>query len=162
MVENEQAQKEALRQELLEIIDRISATWVRATAEQMSRSDLSPNQGNALRVLQNGEPLTMSALAERLGVSTAAVTSIVDKLEAEKLASRTRSKEDRRQVLVQATPRGIEAVQRLFGVRDELIVYTIDNLSPEMRQRWLELYRVMETLFTRKLEAMRSESSGTK
>jgi hypothetical protein len=53
-------------------------------------------------------------------------------------------------------------VQRLFGVRDELIVYTIDNLSPEMRQRWLELYREMETLSTRKLEAMRSESSSTK
>ena len=161
MVEHDPAQKEALRKELLEIADRISATWMRATAEQMSRSDLSPNQGNALRVLQDGEVLTMSVLAERLGVSTAAVTSIVDKLEAEKLATRTRSKEDRRQVLVRATPRGIEAVQRLFGVRDELIQYAIDNISPEMRQHWLELYREMEKLFTHKLEAMRTEPQGT-
>ncbi|MBN1918982.1 MAG: MarR family transcriptional regulator [Verrucomicrobia bacterium] len=155
-------QKEALKKELLEIADRMSAMWLRATAEQMNRSDLSHNQGNALRVLQDGEPLTMSALAERLQVSTAAVTSIVDKLEAERLALRSRSKEDRRQVLVRATPRGIEAVQRLFGVRNELIQYTLDNISPEMRQHWLELYREMEKLFSTKLEAMRAESQGAK
>ena len=161
MTEHDTAQKHALKKELIEIADRMSAMWMRATAEQMNRSDLSPNQGNALRVLQNGETLTMSALAERLQVSTAAVTSIVDKLEREKLATRSRSREDRRQVLVRATPHGIEAVQRLFGVRDELIQYAIDNISPELRRHWLELYHEMERLFTQKLEAMRSESEAT-
>jgi DNA-binding MarR family transcriptional regulator len=154
------ARSEATFKELLAIMDRMSGTMFRLTAEQMDRVDLSPNRFNALRALGNSEQLMMSALAERLKVSTAAVTSIVDKLEAEHLVHRTRSKEDRRQVLVQITPRGREAVQRVLDVRADFIRYMFDNVSPEMQQHWLELNREIDKLLERRLASLKRDAQS--
>ena len=142
---------EAITKELLELLDRMAATMFRFTAEQMDKADLSPNRFNALRALRRDEELTMSGLAERLGVSTAAVTSIVDKLEAEDLVHRSRSKTDRRQVFVDITPRGQEAVKRVIDVRTDLIRYMLQNLPTEMQQSWLELYRELDKVLDRKV-----------
>lgn len=142
---------EAISKELLELSDRMSATMFRFTARQMNKDDLSPNRFNALRALRRDEELTMSGLAERLKVSTAAVTSIVDKLEAEGLVHRARSKEDRRQVFVQITPRGAEAVKRVIDVRGDLFRYMLKNVSPEMQHNWLELSREICRLLDKKV-----------
>jgi len=141
---------EANLEELLALIDRMTATIFRLTANQMEKADLSPNRFNALRALGGDEQLTMSGLAERLKVSTAAVTSIVDKLENEKFVRRARSKEDRRQIFVEITPRGREAVHRILDVRTDFIRYMFNNLSAEMQQNWIELYREFNTLLNRK------------
>ena len=142
---------EAITKELLELLDRMAATMFRFTAEQMDKADLSLNRFNALRALRRDEELTMSGLAERLGVSTAAVTSIVDKLEAEDLVHRSRSKTDRRQVFVQITPRGQEAVKRVIDVRTDLIRYMLQNLPTQMQQSWLDLYRELDKVLDRKV-----------
>jgi len=146
--------------ELLEIVDRMTATIFRLTSREMDKADLSPNRFNALRALGRDEPLTMSALAERLRVSTAAVTSIVDKLEAEELASRARSTEDRRQVLVEITPHGREAVNGVLKVRADLFRYMLENVSPEMQQNWLELYRQIEKLLEKKVASALHETDS--
>jgi DNA-binding MarR family transcriptional regulator len=155
-VEPEDAPRnESAFREMLEILDRMSSTMFRLTADQMDKIDLSPNRFNALRALGSDEQMMMmSALAERLKVSTAAVTSIVDKLEDEHLVHRTRSKEDRRQVLVQITPRGREAVQRVLDARTDFIRYMFDNVSPEMQQHWLELNREIEKLLERRVAGL--------
>ena len=142
------------------LLDRMAAAIFRFTSEQMDKDDLSPNRFNALRALGRDEQLTMSALAERLKVSTAAVTSIVDKLEAERLVHRSRSKEDRRQVYVQITPRGSEAVKRVIDVQADLIRYMLENLSGEMQQQWLDLYRELDMLLDQKVAPMRRDAEG--
>jgi DNA-binding MarR family transcriptional regulator len=137
---------DAVSREIFELLDRISSKMTRLTSLHMDKADLSPNRFNALRALMEGDELTMSSLAERLNVSTAAVTSIVDKLEAEELALRQRSEQDRRQVMVKITSRGREAVQALLDVRANLIRRILDKLSPRLRQNWLELYREFNRL----------------
>lgn len=52
------------------------------------------------------EPETMTALAGRLGISTAAVTGIADKLEKKGLIERIRGKQDRRSVWLKLTAAG--------------------------------------------------------
>lgn len=146
---------EAALDELLELVDRMAGTFFRLTADQMEKDDFSPNRFNALRTLGSDKRLTMSALAERLKVSTAAVTSIVDKLEKENLVHRVRSKEDRRQIFVQITSRGLEAVQRILDVRADFIRYLFNNLPAVMQQNWIELYREFNRLLDQK-------SGGTK
>ena len=142
---------EMIVQELMVLADRMAATMYRFTAKQMNRYDLSPNRYNALRSLGDDEQLPMSALAERLKVSTAAVTSIVDKLEAEKLVRRTRSKKDRRQVFVQITKNGREAMERVISCRADLIHYLLVNMPAHMQQHWLDLYREIDRLFDRRV-----------
>jgi DNA-binding MarR family transcriptional regulator len=144
--------------ELVELSDRITATMFRLTARQMDRADLSSNRFNALRALRRDEELTMSGLAERLRVSTAAVTSIVDKLEAEGLVRRSRSKTDRRQIFVQITARGSEAVQQLVDIRADLFRYMIENISPELQQGWLELSREMCRLLDKRVAESQPET----
>lgn len=151
---------EAITKELLELLDRMAATMFRFTAEQMDKADLSPNRFNALRALRRDEELTMSGLAERLGVSTAAVTSIVDKLEAEDLVHRSRSKTDRRQVFVQITTRGQEAVERVIDVRTDLIRYMLQNLPTQMQQSWLDLYRELDKVLDRKVGESKQDTEA--
>ncbi len=52
------------------------------------------------------EPETMTALAARLSISTAAVTGIADKLEKLGLIERIRGAQDRRSVWLKLTPAG--------------------------------------------------------
>jgi len=161
MGDGDSAQVDEMVAELLGIMDRMTSTMFRLTSKQMDKADLSPNRFNALRALGGHETLTMSGLAERLGVSTAAVTSIVDKLEAEGLASRTRSTEDRRQVLVKATPHGCETVESVLKVRADLIRYMVENISPEMQQHWLELNRQIEKLLEKKAASTLHKADST-
>jgi len=159
--DGDSARVDAIVTELLEIVDRMTATMFRLTSKEMDKADLSPNRFNALRALGRDEPLTMSGLAERLKVSTAAVTSIVDKLEAEELASRARSTEDRRQVLVEITPHGREAVNSVLKVRADLFRYMLENVSPEMQQNWIELYRQIEKALEKRIASAPQKADST-
>src|SRR5882672_12643710 len=58
--------------------------------------DLSPMQGHALRILNPGRPVAMSALADALLCDASNVTGIVDKLESRGLIARQSADHDRR------------------------------------------------------------------
>ena len=63
-----------------------------------------------LRELRSG-PLTMSEIANMLGVSNAAVTGMADRLEARGLIKRVQATDDRRVVCLELTPQG-DTLQR--------------------------------------------------
>jgi DNA-binding MarR family transcriptional regulator len=65
----------------------------------INRTDL-----RCLNIVDNVGPLTAGRLAELSGLTTAAVTAILDRLERAGYARRVRDQEDRRQVIVELTP----------------------------------------------------------
>ncbi|PSJ57374.1 MarR family transcriptional regulator [Pseudaminobacter soli (ex Li et al. 2025)] len=65
------------------------------------RAGLNAAERRALALLQGG-PQTAGALATATALTPAAVTSLIDRLEARGLVRRTRSAEDRRKVMVEA------------------------------------------------------------
>jgi DNA-binding MarR family transcriptional regulator len=67
---------------------------------------LSPQQSMAITLLQPGEPMTMSAMAEALYCDNSNVTGIVDRLEAAGLAERRPHEGDRRVKAVVLTDKG--------------------------------------------------------
>jgi len=146
--------------ELMVLIDKMTKTMLRFDTDQLNKYDLSPNRYNALRLLAENGSLTMSALADELHVSTAAVTSIVDKLEKERLVRRVRDKKDRRQIFVQVTPSGGEAVKRVIDLRASLLRYLLENMAPEMRENWIELYREIGVLIERKVAETAAAKDG--
>ena len=77
-----------------------------------TKMDLDGPRASALSVLVFGGPLPLTRLAELEQVSPPAMTKTVDVLEADGLASRTRSTTDRRVVLVAATDAGRELLER--------------------------------------------------
>lgn len=74
-------------------------------------SGLTASQALVLRQIGSGPGMTPSAVATALRFGQATITNIVDKLAAAGLVTRTRSERDKRQILVQATPVGLQRLQ---------------------------------------------------
>jgi DNA-binding MarR family transcriptional regulator len=77
---------------------------------------LEPQQHQLLLALKGGEPgasATIAALAERLQLRHHSVVGLVDRLEANRLARRSRDPRDHRRVLVDITARGERVLHRL-------------------------------------------------
>jgi DNA-binding MarR family transcriptional regulator len=95
--------------------------------------DLNPTDQRCLGVLTMRGPMTAGRLAEHAHVSAAAMTTSLDRLEQVGFVRRIRDDEDRRRVLVEATPEAREAAWSLYwpvteeGAR-RLSRYSIDQL----------------------------------
>jgi DNA-binding MarR family transcriptional regulator len=79
-------------------------------------------------------------LAERLQLRHHSAVGLVDRLVAEKLVSRASSAGDRRQVLIQLTSRGENALEKLTSVHRE----QLKRIGPEIRQLLERLGRIEE------------------
>jgi DNA-binding MarR family transcriptional regulator len=71
--------------------------------------------GRCLDIIENEGPLTAGRLAELSGLTTAAVTSVLDRLERAGYARRVRDEKDRRQVNVELTPLMGERGGQIWG-----------------------------------------------
>lgn len=100
-------------------------------------------------LLLNGGHLTQRKLLESSGVSSAALSEVLGKLEGEGLIERTRSEEDRRQQEVRLTPEGRfrahelearkarfedEALDVLTAEEQEELLATLDRIAARWRQ----------------------------
>ncbi|HZR51212.1 MAG TPA: MarR family transcriptional regulator [Streptosporangiaceae bacterium] len=89
---------------------------------------LHPSEGLCLwHVTESayGEPLTAGKLAEATGLTTGAITGIIDRLEAAGLVRRERDTADRRKVFIRPVPARMAIITELFapmeGEFDELV-----------------------------------------
>lgn len=80
----------------------------------MADFDLSPMQGHTLRLLEPGQPVAMSTLAESLVCDASNVTGIVDRLEARGLLERHGADHDRRVKSLVVTAEGERVRERLM------------------------------------------------
>ena len=120
------------REEREERIRRIRDTfimlvWVvtRRFSQELQSFGLTLPQFIALATLAaSKEPCTMSDLTKATLQDPPTTTGITNRLVKMKLAQRTRSQTDRRVVLVQATPAGVELLKR---IRDQVLESSMSN-----------------------------------
>lgn len=86
-----------------------------------------------LRHIERVGPLTPSRLAREVALSQATVTGIVDRLEAQGLVTRERSRDDRRRVTVGVTAKGRELLGRAPSALHDRFLEELKTL-PEERQ----------------------------
>ncbi len=80
------------------------------------RMGLSATEHKAADILRRFGPMTAGELAEQTGLTTGAVTGLVDRLEREGFVKREHDKSDRRRVIIKPIVRGkFDEVQDLFG-----------------------------------------------
>lgn len=106
----------------------------------------------ALEQLLNEGPLTPSQLAERLKVSTAAATQVVDRLERAGHVSRQRTDGDRRKICVVPTDASMERAFEQLAPMINAIDGTIARLSQTERQ-------VVETFLDQVLAVYRNTAN---
>lgn len=98
--------------------------------------NLTPTQVRALYLLACAdEPVSAGQLAERLGLSPAAMSRSLDTLVRRRLATRRESSADRRVRLVEIAERGNQVVDELVAMRLAGLERFVTDLDPELRER---------------------------
>ncbi|MGH9212146.1 MAG: MarR family transcriptional regulator [Acidimicrobiales bacterium] len=113
---------------------------------------LNATDAKALSVLQRRGPLAAGQIAVATGLTTAAVTTLIDRLERRGFVRRTRDVADRRRVIVEPTPEGIDRFAPFFASPQRSLgrlyaPYTDDELE------------VILDFLTRSTERLRSETA---
>ncbi len=93
-----------------------TGNWISAMHKKFfTKHDLSHEQYNVLRILrgQNPNPCTIQLINERMLDKMSNVSRLVEKLRAKSLISRTASKDDRRQVDVKISQKGLDLLSKM-------------------------------------------------
>ena len=92
-------------------------------AELLKQYQLTPTQYNMLRILRGAgaDGVTCSQATERMLSPDPDVTRLLDRMEAQDLIRRERSKEDRRVVITRITDRGLELTNRIDAPLSQLL-----------------------------------------
>jgi DNA-binding MarR family transcriptional regulator len=110
------------RQNKSNLVDELIAAY-RANSSQDSAFDalaaerlgISPTDLRCLDIIQGRAGLTAGELASASGLTTGAVTAVIDRLERAGLARRVPDDSDRRKVIVEVTDRHYQEADRIWG-----------------------------------------------
>jgi DNA-binding MarR family transcriptional regulator len=90
---------------------------------------LNPTDHKALDLMTREGPVTAGRLAELTGLTTGAVTGVIDRLEKAGFVQRTKAAHDRRQVIIQPIPEEIQKIHCLFESLGQAVMTMTDQFS---------------------------------
>ena len=122
------------------IIMEMQRCFVLHLCKELAPGNVSFPQFFLLQYLDQKEVITMSAIAQKMGHTTAAASGLVARLENLLYVVRSSAREDRRKVMVCITPKGTALVRR---IREDMVgnlIKIMANLTPEEQKAWLQIY----------------------
>jgi DNA-binding MarR family transcriptional regulator len=125
---------------LSHIVLEMQRCFVLRLCKELAPGNVSFAQFFLLAFLDQKEVLTMSAIAQKMGHTTAAASGLVARLENLGYVMRSVAREDRRKVMVCITPRGSALVRR---IREEMVgnlIKILEYLTPDEQKAWLQIY----------------------
>ena len=125
---------------LSHIILEMQRCFVLHLCKELAPGNVSFPQFFLLAALDQKEILTMSAIAQKMGHTTAAASGLVDRLENLGYVVRSTAREDRRKVMVCITAKGSALVRR---IREEMVgnlMKVMTHLTPVEQKAWLQIY----------------------
>ncbi|MER0239528.1 MarR family winged helix-turn-helix transcriptional regulator [Fulvimarina sp. MAC8] len=121
----------------------------------LSDIDLHPGQDQLLVRLLPNEPVSVSVLAEDLSVRPSTISKMLDRLIEKGLVERGAHKVDLRRTMVQLTPKGEQARDKVYEVWRKLDVDLIGALDEKERVVLGESLSKIETLLSQRLRRLR-------
>ena len=127
------------------LVDDILAVYhlIRRTSHPIHREEITPEQYWLLRLLRRNGALSISQLAEALGVTGSSITTACKRLEKAGLVTRERQQEDERMVRVTLTTQGHEHVEAWRRRRREIVEQWLAGLES---QEQVTLQHLLERL----------------
>jgi DNA-binding MarR family transcriptional regulator len=125
---------------LSHIVLEMQRCFVLHLCKELAPGNVSFPQFFLLTYLDQKEVLTMSAIAQKMGHTTAAASGLVARLENLDYVVRSSAPEDRRKVMVCITPKGSALVRR---IREEMVgnlMKVMHHLTPDEQKAWLHIY----------------------
>jgi DNA-binding MarR family transcriptional regulator len=125
--------------------------------DEVAAQKLGVNQTDlrCLNIVENQGAMTAGRLAELSGLTTAAVTAVLDRLERAGYARRVRDQKDRRQVIVELTPLLTERAGRIWGPIGEEARADFARMSVDELKSVMEFFRRGRDLNERHVERVR-------
>ncbi len=121
---------------------RLAAVVETISGELWQSHQLTLTQARCLRLLQD-RPLVAGALAQKLGLSAASLTRVLERLEARALLERTVDQQDRRRITVSLTGLGRET---LGGIQFWMASPVVDAIAGMSEARRSQFTAVLEEL----------------
>jgi DNA-binding MarR family transcriptional regulator len=147
--------KEELSKELIRLAREHEAAneafdEVAARKLGINRTDL-----RCMNIVENQGPITAGRLAELSGLTTAAVTAVLDRMERAGYARRVRDQKDRRQVIVELTPLAGERAGKIWGPLGADASAMFGRMSVDDLKGVIEYHRLGRDLNERHIERVR-------
>jgi DNA-binding MarR family transcriptional regulator len=127
-------------EQLSHIVLEMQRCFVLHLCKELAPGNVSFPQFFLLAYLDRKEVLTMSAIAHKMGHTTAAASGLVARLENLGYVMRSIAPDDRRKVMVCITPKGSALVRR---IREEMVgnlMKILNHLTPDEQKAWLQVY----------------------
>ncbi len=121
--------------EILAVVDEALSEIKCIGSERMARSGLSMTHWHVLILLARHGEISMSRLADVLGVSLSNATGLIDRLEERGLVDRVRVPDDRRVVLVRVSDQGRVQLAEVDLLREEVVRGLLGRLDAEQLER---------------------------
>ncbi len=122
-----------------------------ARGDNCCHGELSLAQLNLLLTVRGQQELTLTELADLLGVSPPSVSVMVERLVDKGLLVRERSTADRRKVVIGLSP---DATDDLDRIEEQMIASFVDlvrELGPETAQQWYRVLQQVEKVLQQRL-----------
>jgi DNA-binding MarR family transcriptional regulator len=127
-----------------------------------AKLDLGITDLKAISTLVQEGPMTAGQLAQRLNLTTGAVTNVINRLEQRKFAQRTPDAEDRRKVIISVNQKKLaisDNVYRSMGEAFEKLLETYTTQELEFLVQYLQATIEMTKLEIAKLRSWHSNFS---
>ncbi|MDP2940016.1 MAG: MarR family transcriptional regulator [Candidatus Omnitrophota bacterium] len=137
----------AFADKMNEIMPTIIKEFARRQINELYKGKITLPQFLILDFLQKQGEVKMTALANFMNVTTAAMTGIVDRLVRDHYVVRVFDPKDRRIIKIKPTAKGRELVKKVNQQRREMIIKIFGRLSQTDRQDYLRiLLQILEIL----------------
>ncbi|MGQ9455240.1 MAG: MarR family winged helix-turn-helix transcriptional regulator [Armatimonadota bacterium] len=133
------------------IIEAVSAVQrtMRREVRRARPGEMSMQQFRALGVISHHPGISLSFLAQHLGLTTASASRLVDGLVRAGLVNRTDSSEDRRKLVLELTDKGVSAMESAKGAALGKLASMLAELSDVDRRAILKAMEILRRLVSR-------------
>lgn len=123
---------------------------------------ISPKDLECLDILYLRGPVTAGELAQATGLTTGAITGLIDRLEAAGFARRERAAQDRRKVLVRALPSVDSEIMPLYASLQARMHALMAQMPDDDLDRLLAFLTSAREIMVSEIAAFRSSLAQTK
>jgi MarR family 2-MHQ and catechol resistance regulon transcriptional repressor len=132
-------------------------------AQILQHFDLSPASGLALSILADSDSsLPPNELADRLIITRASVTGLVDSLERRGYVTRRRHPTDRRMLLIELTDTGRQVAREFRPIVHQHQKAWLEVLSPEEQSQLIESLHRLQASLKREEEGMAAQNKSAR
>ncbi|SEB78792.1 MarR family transcriptional regulator [Paenibacillus sp. GP183] len=138
--------KQEIIQEIQGLIERIAFKFKQRMNHPQSDYQLAGGQIFVIMMLNKMGSCNASDIANKLGVTSGAVTGLTDKLVNLGLMNRIRSEEDRRVVHFSLTEKGMELSKQIFQERMNKMMNVFSELKEEDLEKMMDVFTKLDAV----------------